>query len=374
MMPPKPDAFASLSIGGGGSGSGSSAVGGMGRPILSMTQQPAASKADENTANNKTSNAEVNYEEKQVVCYKSNGKRFKAQIVKKHLDDELDPFYTIVLPFGKEKQTDSAHLEPLEAAFERIEEKLLSFSAAQLQQVENFLSNLSTNNSALPSIASASPSRPPTMGINNTVPPPVPASMSMMNRASSCPVASTIPSPISLPAPNITGQATNQAPAMQQPPQSQGQMQVQNQAPQMMMQQSQPQQLNQMGQFQQQPMQGHQPPQMQMQGQVGGQQPQMMMMQQQPMQGQQPPQMQGQVQQPPQIQMQQQPMQAEAQPQQIQGQMGGQPPQMMMQQQAMQGQQPQMMMQQQQPMQGQNPPQMGQAQPPAPQGNPFDMY
>ena len=45
------------------------------------------------------------YKEKQVVVYKSNGKFSKAEIEKVHLDDELEPFYTIKLEFGKEKQT-----------------------------------------------------------------------------------------------------------------------------------------------------------------------------------------------------------------------------------------------------------------------------
>lgn len=318
-------------------------------------------------------NAKVNYEAKQVVCYKSNGKRSKAQILKKHLDDELEPFYTIMLPFGKEKQTDGAHLDPLEPAFERIEEKLLSFSAAQLQQVENFLSgnmtpstsassalpsaampepktvaqSLPTNSNPVPSnITPSSSAQPPAMG--NPM-----AHASMMNRASSNTTA--IPSPIpdanthvpslkGIPAPSLAGPGSTPVPSMQQTnipqqqqlPQMHGQMQGQNPTPQMMPPQQQ-QQLPQMGQYQQ-PIQGQQPPQMQMNG-MGGGQPQMVMMQQ-PMQG-----------------------------QQMQGQMGGQS-QMMMQQQPMQGQ-PQMMMQQQ-PMQGQN--QMGQAQPAAPQGNPFDMY
>jgi hypothetical protein len=370
MVPPKADpmaAFAHLSVDGGSdnaninSNISSNTTENVSAP--SLFTNPSASKPDD-TANN---NNAVVYEAKQIVCYKSNGKRYKAQILKKHLDDVLQPFYTIMLPFGKEKQTDNAHLDPLEPSFEKIEEQLLSFSAEQLQQVQHFLSNnmasstkspgssalsalpgatmqatgnMTINNPAPPpSIASSNPSRPPTMGNANTM---------------ASPPAATAPIPDmgGIPAPNITGQATNLAPMMQQPnvqqlqlqpPQMQGQMQGQNPAPQMMMQpQQQQQQLPQIGQFQQQqpqqPMQGQQPPQMQMPGQVGGQS-QMMMMQQQPMQG----------------------------------QMGG-PPQMM-QQQPMQGQ-PQMMMmpQQQQPMQGQTPPQMGQAQQSAPQGNPFDLY
>jgi hypothetical protein len=298
---------------------------------------------------NKMKDAVMHYEAQQIVCYKSNGKRSKAQVVKKHLDDELEPFYTIVLPWGKEKQTDSAHLETLDPAFERIEEKLLSMSAAELQQVESFLSSglsvplaKETGLPPLPSMKSLSPVPPPSMGNSNAMT-PASAPTSMMNGASANASSTSIPSPLpdpkaisgmgGIPAPNIANSTTN--PQQQQPPpQMQGQMQGQNPAPQMMMQQQQ--QLPQMGQFQQQP--PH------MQGQVGGQ-PQMMMMQQQPMPGQQLPQM--------------------------QGQMGG-PPQMMMQQQqqqSMQGQ-PQIMMQQQ-PMPGQNPPQMGGA---APQGNPFDMY
>merc|ERR1719343_1662909 len=148
MMADPMDAFAHLSVGSTENAISSNGIGGQ-----SATKQPVDSVTK--------TNAEVQYEANQIVCYKSNDKRSKARIIKKHLDDELEPFYTIMLPFGKEKQTDNAHLEPLEPAFERIEEKLLSFSEAQLKQVENFLSSnmfLATNSgsstsSALPSAA-----------------------------------------------------------------------------------------------------------------------------------------------------------------------------------------------------------------------------
>ena len=382
--------------------------------------QPAPTTA---VTANTTNDAVVQYVANQIVCYKSNGKRTKAQVLKKHLDDQLDPFYTIVLHFGKEKQTDAAHLEPLGPAYEKIESTLLSLSASQLQQVENFLSSnmaIETHSSSMstPAVSNTNMQAPvaapiaETMKPNSQAPtnvavtgPATPLSMGGMMAPSAAAATtmngaspSAIPSPLpvtkppvhsmgGIPALNMGGQANNTEQTIQQPnvqqqrqhqPQMQGQMQGHNPAPQMMQQLPQQQrqrqqQPPQMGQFQQQPggqpqmmmqqqpMQG-QNPAPQMRGQLGGQ-PQMMMQQQQPMQGQQPPQMQGQPGGQPQMMMQQQPMQGQ-QPPQMQGQPGGQP-QRMMQQQPMQGQQ-----QQQPQMQGQ----MGQAPPPSPQGNPFDMY
>merc|ERR1712078_177341 len=115
-------------------------------PIVQPEEDPIHSAFENLSVNQKVEsdgtikkpeNENSHYEADQIVCYKSNGKRCKAKIVKKHLDDELEPFYTITLQFGKEKQTDDAHLEPLDASFQNIEEKLLTFSAAQLQLVEN---------------------------------------------------------------------------------------------------------------------------------------------------------------------------------------------------------------------------------------------
>jgi Putative GTPase activating protein for Arf len=82
------------------------------------------------------------FKAKDVVCYKTNGSRMKAQIVKVHLDDELDPFYTIALPFGKEKQTDDGHLELIDPLFEKLESKLLAMSSADLKQIEDFIATM----------------------------------------------------------------------------------------------------------------------------------------------------------------------------------------------------------------------------------------
>jgi hypothetical protein len=83
-----------------------------------------------------------NFAAGQIVCYKSIGDRMKAKIVKVHLDDELRPYYTILLPFGKEKQTGSSHLSVLDPSFLSIEAKLLTFSATELKQVENFIAGI----------------------------------------------------------------------------------------------------------------------------------------------------------------------------------------------------------------------------------------
>jgi hypothetical protein len=315
----------------------------------------------------------------EMVCYKSNGTRQKAQIVKRHLDDELQPFYTIAV-LGKEKQTDVHHLEPLDPSYEKIESTLISLSATQLKQVEAFLGSIvdNTNSSSnAPAIPSAVVQHPvvqvapiaETPMTNGQVPPSIvsrsqsamshvsnltqqhgpgmggvmgPPATTMMNGVSSSAV-SPLPSPLPVPKPKVQaqnmmgqiGQTNNAAQMMmmQQPNNSQqaqvqGQMVGQNPAPQMM---------------QQPQVQG------QMVGQNGQNSAPQMMQQQQPQQ--QVPQM---------GQFQQQPMQ---------GQMAGQPQMMMMQQQP-QAPMGQVQQQQQPRLQGQ----MGQNPPPSPQGNPFDVY
>jgi len=324
-------------------------------------------RTDQTPIENKTDNNAVQYKENEIVCYKSNGNREKAQIVKKHLDDQLQPFYTVRI-MGKEKQTDSNHLEPLDPVFGKIEPMLLSFSATQLKQVKIFLDGMdvntnSTSTHAVPkavvqnlaaapikenpkmndlvplSIISRSqsamshvsnftqqtPSQPnlaqqqPSAVFVATVPTQSPGltmsgmmsppSMTMMNGASSSASAKALVPNMGV-GHNMMGQANNTAQMIQQP-QVQGRMLEPNSASQMM--------------------------QPQMHGQIPA--PQMMPQQQLPQMG-------GQSQQ-------QQPMQGQ-QPQQMLNQMSGQP-QMMKQQHQLQSQ-------------------MSQIPPPSPQGNPFDVY
>ena len=44
------------------------------------------------------------------VYYKRNDNVESAKILEVHLDDFLEPYYTIKLEDGREKQTDNAHL------------------------------------------------------------------------------------------------------------------------------------------------------------------------------------------------------------------------------------------------------------------------
>uniref|UniRef100_A0A7S4AUA6 Arf-GAP domain-containing protein n=1 Tax=Pseudo-nitzschia australis TaxID=44445 RepID=A0A7S4AUA6_9STRA len=325
------DAFAHLSVAGDNSNGSNNS-----QP---MTMNHPAVKSDVSQIKSNDSST-VQYEAMQIVCYKSNGKRSKAKILKKHVDDDLQPYYSIMLPFGKEKQTDNAHLEPLDPAFEKLESMLLSLSTAQLKQVDYFLSNNMTTDTS--SGLGGSPTDPgPAMQMplagdtktNNQAPAIMASSNSitmggtmgqtvmpaaMMNRASSNASVSSNPLPEARPpVPNMGVKQPNLQ-QYQQQPQMQGKMKGSNPAPQMMTQQ------------QHHSMQGHQPPQMQ--GQAGGQQFPRMQMQQQPLQGQDLPKMQGQVggQQLPQMQMQQQPLQGQNPPQ-MQGQASGQQlPQMQM--------------------------------------------
>jgi chromodomain-helicase-DNA-binding protein 7 len=94
-----------------------------------------------------------------VVYKKSDSSLDIANIVKVHFDDALEPFYTIKLTSGKEKQTDDAHLTVPEPSplHEEISNMLLLFSSDQLEQVKQFVASMQTAS------ASATPDtlRPP---------------------------------------------------------------------------------------------------------------------------------------------------------------------------------------------------------------------
>ena len=68
---------------------------------------------NENSMNNvpSKSKAESKYTGGQSIFYKEkDGTKTQVKIVKVHLDDDLEPFYTIQFSTGREKQTDDAHL------------------------------------------------------------------------------------------------------------------------------------------------------------------------------------------------------------------------------------------------------------------------
>lgn len=69
------------------------------------------------------------YKAGQILCYRNNGNSSSAEIVKVHFDDALEPYYSIMLPDGTEKQTDDAHLSFPEASPTRkeIEQMLVVF-------------------------------------------------------------------------------------------------------------------------------------------------------------------------------------------------------------------------------------------------------
>ena len=374
------DAFAHLSVGNNGINNNNVARG-MGGSALPASNQPGTGAVP--TKSTVVDSVVLEYKEMEMVCYKSNGTRQKAQIVKRHLDDELQPFYTIGL-LGREKQTDVHHLEPLDPSYEKIESTLISLSATQLKQVEAFLGSLvnDTNSSSNTPIVTNAVEQKPVVQVapiaetpmtKGQIPPTIvsrsqsvmshvsnltqpqhgpgmggmmsPPAMTMTNGVSSSAV-SPLTSPLTVPkvpAPNMGG-AKNMI----------GQIGQSNNAAQMMM--------------MQQPNISQQP---QMQGQMVGQNPVPQMMQQPQMQGQ----MVGQQNSAPQMMQQQQPQQqvpqmGQFQQQPMQGQMAGQPQMMMMQQQQPQAPMGQVQQQQQPQLQGQ----MGQNPPPSPQGNPFDVY
>ncbi len=80
----------------------------------------------ESSATNTDAQPSRNFHQNQIVFYKSQGVKERAKILQVHLDDDLVPFYTILLlESTKEKQTDSGHLEvySTEAREERSQSK-----------------------------------------------------------------------------------------------------------------------------------------------------------------------------------------------------------------------------------------------------------
>ncbi|CAJ1942604.1 unnamed protein product [Cylindrotheca closterium] len=147
------DAFNSLSIGGGGGGDAQSTI--------SELSGAAKSQAVGNDSDDK----DKKYETGQVLCYKSNGTFSLARIEKVHLDDELKPYYTIVRDFGKEKQTDNAHLQEISAGFENVLQSILQLSEEDMAKTVQFLSTMQSVQSKAPAPAGQSqPLSAPTNG------------------------------------------------------------------------------------------------------------------------------------------------------------------------------------------------------------------
>ena len=71
---------------------------------------PTVSNVSEKESGSSRKQRHSSFQKNQNVLYKKNGKKSKAIIRSVHFDDELVPYYTISLD-GREKQTDSAHLE-----------------------------------------------------------------------------------------------------------------------------------------------------------------------------------------------------------------------------------------------------------------------
>ena len=71
---------------------------------------PTVSNVSEQESGSSQKQRHGSFQKNQIVFYKKNGKKSKAKIRSVHFDDELVPYYSIELD-GREKQTDSAHLE-----------------------------------------------------------------------------------------------------------------------------------------------------------------------------------------------------------------------------------------------------------------------
>ena len=73
-----------------------------------------AASADEASAGASTAAASAGckYKEGDSAYYCKNGEKTKVKIMKVHLDDDLEPFFDVSLPCGREIQTIDGHLEP----------------------------------------------------------------------------------------------------------------------------------------------------------------------------------------------------------------------------------------------------------------------
>jgi hypothetical protein len=159
--------------------------------------------------------AETKYSSGGSAIYTSNGDKSVVKIIKVHLDHELEPFYTIQLPDGREKQTDDAHLSDFVETAEAkvIANLLIDLDVTQLKKVVEFVRSLksangsdSSNNTPPmldPSIPSPhmapppmpSPAMPPSLSI-----PPMPPAPNM------APPAAPLSPPATVPAPAQMGQ------------------------------------------------------------------------------------------------------------------------------------------------------------------------
>ncbi|KAL7572126.1 hypothetical protein ACA910_001759 [Epithemia clementina (nom. ined.)] len=118
-------------------------------------QQHGTTKPKQNTSKPE----KFAFKEGQKVYYKTDG---AVEIVKVHLDDELEPFYTIRLSNGKEKQTMGSHIHmenPIPGLLESVIKKL---SETQLQSVYDFAVATLHNKEPAPASANRNTSQPST--------------------------------------------------------------------------------------------------------------------------------------------------------------------------------------------------------------------
>ena len=106
--------------------------------------------AESDTTSGKVKNPRK-YKEGQRVCYKSASYIGEAEILKVHLDDDLEPFYTIRVQ-GKEKQTDDGHLSS--TMQEHVQSLIEGLTNEQLNQVQAFIATLTVSTETSPPVES----------------------------------------------------------------------------------------------------------------------------------------------------------------------------------------------------------------------------
>jgi hypothetical protein len=120
-----------------------------------------------------------------TAIYISNGSKPLVKIVNAHFDDKLDPFYTIQLSDGREKQTDNDHLLAYTETDElkRISQLLLDLDKSQQIKVIEFIQRLkaSTLTTTFSSHMKPSFSEPVLPPAPNIAPPEPPVSPPALN-------------------------------------------------------------------------------------------------------------------------------------------------------------------------------------------------
>jgi len=190
-------------------------------PVSGDDQQQASAPAP-TTAPDVSQKQVAKYSKGQEVYYLNTGVVTKARISKVHFDDDLVPFYDVMVD-GKEKQTDDTHLSLHHPIQEEIAKVLESMPEAQLKQVLDYVKNMKgPGSSGMGAFDSLGPplSSTPTPGLSAS-PKPSAATMSPLPATAGTTQSQGMPSPSSV-GMNYQSNMTHGAPTSSAPGNGQG--------------------------------------------------------------------------------------------------------------------------------------------------------